>query len=80
MFTVNSSTGNLAPNSPATIATGKQPFPIIVDPSGKFVYVGNEADNTVSIYTLNSDGTLTAAGTATTGSSPTSVAVTVAKQ
>lgn len=80
MFTINSSTGNLTPNSPATIATGKQPFPLTVDASGKFVYVGNEADNTVSIYTLNSDGTLTAAGTAATGSEPTSLAVTAAKQ
>jgi YVTN family beta-propeller protein len=36
MFTIDSSTGNLTPNTPATVATGSQPFRIVVDPSGKF--------------------------------------------
>jgi len=66
----------LTPNTPATIATGAQPWRIAIDPSGKFAYVGNQNGASVSIYTINKDGTLTAAGTATTGSDPVSVAIT----
>jgi DNA-binding beta-propeller fold protein YncE len=75
MFTIDSSTGNLSPNNPATIATGAEPFRIVVDPSGKFAYVVNEG-GTVSIYTLNSDGTLTAAGMVTNSGTPVSMAIT----
>jgi DNA-binding beta-propeller fold protein YncE len=51
-----------------TIATGQEPFRIAVDPAGIFAYVANETGS-VSIYALNSNGSLTSAGTAiTTGS------------
>jgi len=76
MFTIDSTTGNLTTNTPATIATGAQPFRIIVEPSGKFAYVTNQNGASVSIYTLNKDGTLTAAGTVATGNDPVSVVVT----
>jgi 6-phosphogluconolactonase len=67
MYTIDPNTGNLSlnatPSNPtATIATGVEPFRIDFDPSGKFVYVTNEG-SAVSIYTVNSDGTLTSAGT-----------------
>ena len=67
MFTIDQVTGNLTPNATATnptgtIATGSQPFRIDFDPSGKFLYVTNEQSG-VSIYTVNSDGTLANAGT-----------------
>jgi 6-phosphogluconolactonase (cycloisomerase 2 family) len=75
MYTIDPSSGNLTPNSPATIATGAQPWRIIIDPSGKFVYVTNQGSASLSIYTLNSNGTLTAAGTAMTGNDPVSVAI-----
>jgi 6-phosphogluconolactonase (cycloisomerase 2 family) len=75
MFTINPGTGNLTPNTPAIIATGVQPFRILVDPTGKFAYVVNEG-GTVSIYTLNEDGTLTAAGMATNVGTPVSIAIT----
>jgi 6-phosphogluconolactonase len=75
MFTIDPTTGSLTPNTPFTIATGQQPFGIVVDPSGGFAYVTNQAGNTVSIYTLSSNGTLTAAGTAATGSDPIAVAI-----
>jgi len=66
MYTIDPNTGNLtlnstASNPTATIATGAQPFRIDFDPIGKFVYVTNEGSAT-SIYTVNSDGTLTSAG------------------
>jgi len=76
MFTIDPGSGNLTPNTPATIATGTQPWRIIIDPSGKFAYVTNQSSASVSIYTLNSDGTLTAVGTASTGNNPVSVAIT----
>jgi 6-phosphogluconolactonase (cycloisomerase 2 family) len=53
---------------------------VAIDPSGKVAYVGNQNSNSVSIYTINNNGTLTAAGTAATGNDPVSVAVTGTKQ
>jgi YVTN family beta-propeller protein len=66
MYTIDPSTGNLtlnstASNPTATIATGTMPFRIDFDPTGKFLYVTNEG-SADSIYTVNSDGTLTNAG------------------
>jgi 6-phosphogluconolactonase len=66
MYTIDPNTGNLTLNAAAanptgTIATGVEPFRIDFDPTGKFVYVTNEG-SAVSIYTVNSDGTLTNAG------------------
>jgi 6-phosphogluconolactonase (cycloisomerase 2 family) len=66
MYTIESTSGNLTLNATAsnptgTIATGTEPFRIGFDPSGKFVYVTNE-QSAASIYTVNSDGTLTSAG------------------
>jgi 6-phosphogluconolactonase (cycloisomerase 2 family) len=67
MFTIDPNTGNLTLNSTVTnptgtIATGTEPFSIDFDPSGKFLSVTNEA-SAASIYTVNSDGTLTNMGT-----------------
>lgn len=67
MYTIDSTTGNLTLNASVanptgTIATGNSPFRITFDPSGKFLYVANEGGVGVSIYTVNSDGTLTSAG------------------
>jgi 6-phosphogluconolactonase (cycloisomerase 2 family) len=76
MYTIDPSSGSLTPNTPATIATGTQPWRILIDPTGKFAYVTNQGNASLSIYTLNSDGTLTAAGMASTGNDPVSVAIT----
>jgi 6-phosphogluconolactonase (cycloisomerase 2 family) len=46
---------------------------VVVDSFGKFLYVTNGDNNAVSIYALNSDGTLTSVGTAATGNSPVSI-------
>jgi 6-phosphogluconolactonase len=67
MYTIDPNTGNLtlnstATNPTATIATGTEPFRIDFDPAGKFLYVTNEG-SAASIYTVNSDGTLTNTGT-----------------
>jgi 6-phosphogluconolactonase (cycloisomerase 2 family) len=84
MFTIDPNTGNLtlnatAANPAATIATGTEPFRIDFDPSGKFVYVTNE-QSAVSIYTVNSDGTLTGAGTTGVATGGLSTAFTAASQ
>ena len=69
MYTINPDTGNLTLNASVTnpsgtIATGNLPFHADFDPSGKFLYVTDEEGPT-SIYTVNTDGTLT--NTASTG-------------
>lgn len=55
--------GKLAPMFPATVATGYGPSFIAIDPGGRFAYVtnwgGNGYGNTVSQYTIETDGTLT---------------------
>lgn len=71
MYTIDPNTGNLSPNTTASNATGAvvagaDPFRIAFDPSGKFVYVTNEA-GAVSVYTVNGDGTLASAGATGTG-------------
>lgn len=80
MFTIDPNTGNLtlnstATNPTATIATGMEPFRIGFDPSGKFVYVTNE-QSAASVYTVNSDGTLTSAGITGVGAGGLSTAIT----
>jgi 6-phosphogluconolactonase len=76
MFKIDAATGNLTPNG--TIATGSQPFRLTFDPSGKFLYVANE-DSAPSIYSLKSDGTLTAAATATSPTGSLSIAFAAVK-
>jgi 6-phosphogluconolactonase (cycloisomerase 2 family) len=60
-FAIDASTGELTTvGSP--VATGIYPFSVVVDPIGKFAYVGNGGINnsSISAYTIGSDGTLTA--------------------
>ena len=66
MYTIDPNSGNLTLNASTanpmgTVPTGTQPFRISFDPSGKFLYVANEA-GPVFIYTVNNDGTLTTIG------------------
>lgn len=52
-------TGKLVALSPASIAAGTSPFNIAVDPKGKYAYVPNYSDNTISQYAIN-NGVLSA--------------------
>ena len=63
MYTVDSSTGALAAETPATIATGSQPVFVTVDPLGRFAYVGNVGGSSVSMYTINQTSGLLSGGT-----------------
>ena len=46
-----------------------------MDPTAKFVYIVNYADNNVSVYSIGSTGSLTTLSTVATGNGPTSVGV-----
>jgi DNA-binding beta-propeller fold protein YncE len=67
MYTINPANGTLTPGS--AVPTGDEGADsVAVDPTGKFVYVGNwgagDSAGSVSMFTLNSaDGTLTFTGT-----------------
>jgi len=64
-YSVNPMTGALTLIS--QIATGDDPYAIAIDPSGRFAYVTNAADYTISEYKINqATGSLTAVGTAGT--------------
>jgi 6-phosphogluconolactonase (cycloisomerase 2 family) len=74
-FLVDLSTGKLRANGDSA-ATGGMPSAIAVSASGDAVFVANSSTNDISAYTLNSDGTVTAAsGTTPTGANPVGMAV-----
>lgn len=66
MYSIDPATGSLSPQG--TIAAGGQPFRAKFDPSGKFLYVADEA-GPASVFTIKSDGTLANAATGLTGGS-----------
>lgn len=70
--------GALEALSPAFVATGKEPFAVVVSPDGKNVYVTVQGANTLSLYERNtSTGLLTAQTVATieTGKEPQGIAI-----
>jgi 6-phosphogluconolactonase (cycloisomerase 2 family) len=84
MYYIDPASGNLTLNASAsnptgTIATGAQPFHADFDPSGKFLYVTDEEGPT-SIYTVNTNGTLTSTGSTGVATGALSTAFTKAGQ
>lgn len=69
-FSIDSSKGTLAAigpqGPPPGVAVGPDPFNVVVDPQGKFVFVANcdftspSNKGSVSVFSINSDGTLAA--------------------
>src|SRR5262249_8016287 len=52
-------------------AAGTNPVSVTIDPSARFVYVGNGTSNNISMYTINTPtGALTSIGTVATGAGP----------
>ena len=78
MFTVDQTTGLLTPMNPPTVATGWSPLSVNIDPSGRFAYVANQDDGTISMYTVDSStGVLTPSSAAAVraGGSPFGVTI-----
>jgi len=59
VFSLNSGTGALTEVSGSPFATGNGPNPVAIDPSGKFVFVGNTGAGSLSAYTIDSAARLT---------------------
>ncbi len=47
------------------VATETMPSAMVLAPSGNALFVANQSSNSISAYTVNSDGTLTASGSST---------------
>ena len=75
-FTV-AANGTLSPKTPATVATGSDPFGVALSADGKSAYVTNSNGNTVSQFTVAANGTLSPKTPATvaTGTDPAGIAV-----
>lgn len=73
-YDVDPTSGTLSYKS--SISTGVAPYPITLDVLGNFAYVGNQQENTVSIFKIGSDGTLSATGKAATGGDPVNIVLT----
>jgi len=73
-YTINATTGALT--SIGTIAAGKNPVSMVVNPTSKFAYVANSSSNDVSMYAINvTTGALTSMGAIAAGTNPDSMAV-----
>ena len=58
-FKIDSGNGTLRPLAATPYLTGDAPTNAIVDPSGKFVYVANRDNDSISEYKIDAGGTLT---------------------
>ena len=54
------SDGSVAPLSVASVPAGVTPKAVVSDPSGRYVYVANDGDATISQYAVGADGGLVA--------------------
>ncbi len=60
--------GALTPVTGSPFAAGGGPFSVLIDSTGKYVYVGNRTDGTVSGYTIGTGSVLAALGGSPYGS------------
>jgi len=72
-YSLNNPTGVLTPIT-GTFTAGAGPDSLAASNDGTYLYAVNNGSGTVSIFIINNDGTLTAAGSATTSTGPTSIA------
>lgn len=74
-FSVNPSTGS-ASQVGAALSTGVTPIAMAMTPDGKTLFIANSGDSTISVYSVNSDGSLKSQGTTPSkGQSPVGLAV-----
>jgi 6-phosphogluconolactonase (cycloisomerase 2 family) len=85
-YSIDPILGNLTSLSASPLALGVSPNSLTMDYAGKFLYATNSTAGTVSVLSLNADGSLTLQGTTTVDSgatqspAPTSIAVTGTNQ
>ncbi len=78
-YGVDYRSGALVPINGSPVAAGNNPVKIIASENGLNVYVLNQGDSTVQLFTVDAEsGQLTSKGTYPTGSHPTSMALDVA--
>jgi 6-phosphogluconolactonase (cycloisomerase 2 family) len=63
-FKVDTTTGTLTALTTTVAGTGTNPESILVDPDAKFIFVINEQSNSITEFTINTDGTLATTGNA----------------
>lgn len=52
------SNGKPTPVPGSPFFTGANPFGLAIDPTGSYLYTGNKLDNSISEFSINSDGSL----------------------
>lgn len=61
-LSITSGTGGLGPLPDSPYATGQLPTGVVVSSSGKYLYAANYQDSTISEYSVDASGALTAIG------------------
>ena len=70
------SDGTLTALSKSPFGTGTTPVDVTIDPSGGFIYAVTSGDSKVSIFSIDSSGTVRAQGTIAAGAKPVSLVAT----
>jgi 6-phosphogluconolactonase (cycloisomerase 2 family) len=58
-FSVNAGVFTNQPIAGSPFTTGNGPYGLTMDAGGKFLYTANKLDNSISMFTVNGDGSLT---------------------
>ncbi len=78
---INDSTGVITADASTPPVNGLSPTGLALHPSKKFLYTANSAANSISLFNIAADGTLTATGSPTpTGSGPREIVIDPAGQ
>jgi 6-phosphogluconolactonase len=76
LLLINGTTGSVTAETQTPEVQGVSPTGLALLPSKKFLYVANSRANTISIFSISADGTLTLTGTPTpAGNGPNMVAI-----
>jgi len=77
MYTLTSTTGALVANTTASVATAfTGQNSVVVDPTGRYLYIQNFANGNLSYYSLDpASGLLTSVGNISSGAGPRDIAV-----
>jgi 6-phosphogluconolactonase (cycloisomerase 2 family) len=76
-YTISPIDGSLTPIITSQVLAGNQSNWIAVDPSGSYVYVANDGDNTISQYTIGAGGVLAPMAIPTVPAGPDPVSITI---